>query len=340
MSLKSLVYHLRRKPILAASQVAVETTSEVRNTKSEKKQGTLSFYLHFFLRDKPAFVGLAMIAIFFVWAFIEGVAQFLSGVLKQPSYAWALLPSNPFILDFPHALLAPSLAQFPNLIFGTNNNGQSILAELLYAAPHDAIAPIVVVGSAVLIGMFLGTAAGYYGGWVDEIMMRATDAFLSLPFLIFAITVSVLFGAGFISLLEALMLIWWPTYARFFRVQALTIRQRGYIESAKLNGVNPVVILIKHVIPNSIDPVIAYMTLDLGTVILIFASLAFLGIGISFISGSPYPEWGYVSSIGLGYFPSDWWWSLIPGIVIALVVVAFTLAGDRLQDLISGRMTY
>lgn len=288
------------------------------------------------MRDKPGFVGLVLIVIFLGWAFAEGMAQELAVVLNHPSYAYAMLPSNPFILDFPHKFLAPTLSHFPNYLFGTNENGQSILAEIMYAAPHDAEAPIIVVGSAVLIGMFLGTTAGYYGGWVDEVMMRLTDAFLALPFLIFAITVAVLIGSGFDSLLYALVFIWWPTYARFFRVQALTIRQRGYVESAKLNGVSPFKILVKHMIPNSIDPVIAYLTLDFGTVILIFASLAFLGIGISL----NYPEWGFISSIGLGFFPGYWWWSIIPGIVIAIVVGAFTLSGDRLQDLISGRMSY
>jgi peptide/nickel transport system permease protein len=336
MSFKSIFDHLMRRPIRAVGQVATEVQTEKGATESRKARGTLSFYLHFFVRDKPAFAGLVLIGIFLLWALIEGIAQQLAISLKNPAYGWALLPSNPFILNFNAILLPPSFNNFPNLIFGTNADGQSILSEILYAAPHDAIAPIIVVGSAVIIGMFLGTAAGYFGGWMDEVMMRITDAFLSLPYLIFAIFVAVLFGGGFESLVIALVVIWWPTYARFFRVQALTIRQRGYIESAKLNGVSSFKILLRHMIPNSIDPIIAYMTLDFGTVILVFAGLAFLGIGISF----NYPEWGFVSSIGLGYFPSDWWWSIMPGIVIGIVVAAFTLAGDRLQDLISGRMSY
>ncbi len=336
----SILDHLRRKPIRSIGQASAELQAPDTATGTKKSQGTFSFYLHFFMRDKPAFAGLAIIAIFFVWAIIEGMTQEFSIWLNKPNLGFALLPSNPFILNFNAALLPPSLNHFPNLLFGTNQDGQSILSELLYAAPHDAVAPIIVVGVAVIVGMFLGTAAGYWGGWVDEIMMRATDAFLSLPVLVFAITVAVLFGGSFTSLLYALMLIWWPTYARFFRVQALTIRHRGYIESAKLNGVSSFKILVKHMIPNSIDPIIAYMTLDFGTVILVFAGLAFLGIGISSNQFGFYPEWGFVSSIGLDYFPQVWWWPILPGVVIAIVVAAFTLAGDRLQDLISGRMSY
>ncbi len=167
-------------------------------------------------------------------------------------------------------------------------------------------------------------------------MMRLTDAFLALPAIVLAITISVLIGGGYTSLLVALTVIWWPTYARFFRAQALTLRNKGYIEASKLSGSGWLRILVKHIIPNSVDPIIAYATLDMGTVILTFATLAFLGIGVS----SSYPEWGFMSSSGLNFFPQQWWWSIIPGVVIAVVVVAFTLAGDRLQDLIGGRITY
>jgi peptide/nickel transport system permease protein len=132
------------------------------------------------------------------------------------------------------------------------------------------------------------------------------------------------------------MVIWWPTYARFFRGQALTLREKGYVESSKLSGAGSLRILIKHIIPNSVDPIIAYATLDLGTVILFYSTLAFLGIGVSF----NYPEWGAESSSGLSFFPTQWWWSIIPGVMIAVVVIAFTLVGDRLQDLIGGRVSY
>ena len=338
MSFKSIVDHLRRRPIEAAGPATMEdvlTTNENKGEKAESK-GSLSFYLHFFIKDKPAFAGLVMIFLFLAWSLVEGIMQEVADLLHKPAYGWALIPSNPFVLDFQIKLLPPSFASFPNLLFGTNSQGQSILSRILYAAPHDAIAPIVIVGSAILIGMFCGTAAGYFGGWVDEVIMRATDAFLSLPGLILAITVAVLLGSGFTSLLYALIIVWWPTYARFFRGQTLSLREKGYVESSKLSGAGPLGILVKHIIPNSIDPIIAYATLDLGTVILTYSALAFLGIGTSF----NYPEWGAESSSGLGYFPAVWWWSIIPGVVIALVVIAFTLVGDRLQDLISGRMNY
>ncbi len=338
MSFKSILDHLRRRPIEAVGNVTVEDIGTMDEKKGARKesQGSISFYLHFFIKDKPAFAGLVLIVAFLGWALIEGIMQELAGLLHAPAYGWMLIPSNPLALNFNNVLLRPSLGNFPNFLFGTKSDGQSLFARILYAAPHDALAPILIVGSAILIGMFCGTAAGYFGGWIDEIIMRTTDAFLSLPGLVLAIAVAVLLGSGFTSLLYALIIIWWPTYSRFFRAQTLALREKGYVEASKLSGAGPLRILVKHIIPNSIDPIIAYATLDLGTVILTYSALAFLGIGVSF----NYPEWGSEASFGLGDFPGDWWWAIIPGVVIALVVIAFTLVGDRLQDLVSGRMNY
>jgi len=302
--------------------------------------GGLRFYLSYMAKDRPALAGMFLVAVFLVWALVEYIMQELAGYLRQPTLAWALLPSDPNALYFQDKLLPPSLNSFPNYIMGTNYQGQSIFSQVLFAAPHDAIASLLIVGSAILFGMILGTTAGFLGGWTDEAIMRITDAFLSLPGLVLAITVSVILGvsgtSGFVDVLLALSIIWWPTYARFFRAQALGIRNAAYVESARLSGSGRLRILLRHIIPNSIDPIVAYATLDFGTVILTYAALAFLGIGLDL----NYPEWGAISSLGLGYFPADWWWSLMPGLVITIVVVAFTLVGDRLQDLIVGRMTY
>jgi len=292
------------------------------------------------VKDRPALVGLVLVAGFLLWALVEGILQQIAAIdhqnVSNGNYGTMLLPSNPVALNFNEKLLPPSLKDFPNLLFGTNYQGQSIFSRILYATPHDAIAAIAVVGSAIIIGMLLGTTAGYFGGWTDEILMRVTDAFLSLPALVLAITVSVLLGAGFYAVLLALIVVWWPTYARVFRGQALTIRTKAYVEASKMSGAGPFRILIKHVFPNSVDPIIAIATLDLGTVILTYAVLAFLGIGLSF----NYPEWGAEASSGLNYFPGAWWWAVVPGLVILVVVIAFTLVGDRVQDLVGGRITY
>jgi len=337
MGFSDLFDHMRRKPI-RATEVVVEAKGDASQSQQPKRG--LAFYLEYLAKDKPALAGSVVIVGFLGFALVEGILQELASYLKQSpanaNYGTLLLPSNPINLNFAQSLLAPSFRDFPNYVFGTNFQGQSIFSRILYATPHDAVASLLVVGSAIFIGMFVGTTSGYLGGWIDEIMMRLTDAFLALPAIVLAITISVLAGGGFISLLIALLIIWWPTYARFFRAQALTLRNKGYVEASKLNGSGWAKILVKHIIPNSVDPIIAYATLDMGTVILTFAALAFLGIGVT----SGYPEWGFESSAGLQFFPQQWWYSIMPGIVIAVVVVAFTLAGDRLQDLIGGRINY
>lgn len=343
MFLQSLIDHIIGRSAIqssghAATTTVVTETQTAPKVKTAPKEG-LRFYLNFFRQDKPALVGLVIAVLFVAWGALEGIMQELATLLRDPALGWALLPSSPFALTFNSKLEPPSLKDFPYFLLGTNQNGQSILSRLLYATPHDVEAPIVVVGSALLIGMFLGTAAGYFGGWTDELIMRLTDAFLSLPPLILAITVGVLLGAtvgGFGAILVALAVVWWPTYARFFRAQALAIRDRGYVESSKLSGSGSLRVLVRHIVPNSIDPVIAYMTLDFGTVILFLSSLAFLGVGVTIT----YPEWGAESSLGLTFFPEYWWYAIMPGIVIAIIVIAFTLIGDRLQDLISGRISY
>jgi peptide/nickel transport system permease protein len=335
MGLGFIFDRLMGRKIRAVGATTVGTPSELGGSEGKVDRGGLSFTMRFMIADRPALVGLVLVVGFLVWAVMEGVAQALATYTGHAAYGWDLLPSNPLALNFNDKLLAPSLNHFPDLVFGTNYQGQSIFSRMMYAAPHDAVACLLVVGSAIVLGMLLGTTAGYFGGWTDEVLMRVTDAFLSLPALVLAITVSVLLGSGFESVLIALVIVWWPTYARIFRGQALTIRSKAYVEASKMSGAGSARILAKHVFPNAVDPIIAIATLDLGTVILTFAVLAFLGIGSPF-----YPEWGAESSAGLGYFPGDWWWSVMPGLVIMIVVVAFTLVGDRIQDLVGGRITY
>jgi ABC-type dipeptide/oligopeptide/nickel transport system permease subunit len=170
MSFGSLLDHILRRPIQATAAVGAETTDmEI----GKKPKGGSSFYLQFFLKDKPAFAGFIMIGVFLAWSLIEGIMQTLGALLHDQAIGWALLPSNPFALPFASKLLPPSLSHFPNQLFGTNLDGQSLFSRLLYAAPHDAEAPIIIVGSAIIIGMFLGGAAGYFGGWIDEISITA-----------------------------------------------------------------------------------------------------------------------------------------------------------------------
>ncbi|MGC9175108.1 MAG: ABC transporter permease [Thermoprotei archaeon] len=295
-------------------------------------RGAQSLSTFYYLRHKKeAVIGMAIIAVFVVWSVIEGSLQLIGSYLRKPSLGWLLLPHNPISSpNVAKSLLPPS----PAYPFGTNFEGQDILSRLLYAAPKDAIAAFAVVVSAVIIGALFGIVAGYYGGWVDEILMRVTDAFLAIPGLILAIALSILIGPGFNSVLISLTIIWWPVYARLFRGQTLTLKYRGFVEISRLFGVSEIRVLFKHILMNAIDPIIAYMALDFGTVILTYSTLAFLGIGVQ----PPYPEWGSMASDGLSFFPRAWWYTFFPSITILLIVIGFILFGDSFQDVISGRV--
>ena len=333
------VKHFLRMSSPISTTVTVGSEAESREDTTTRYSG-LRFYIRYISKDIPALIGGIMIVIFLGFGIIEGTLQEVGSLINRPSLGWLLLPSNPLALNFAQKYIPPcwigsasSCGSAVNFL-GTNDEGQSILSRLMYATPHDALAAVLVVTIAIVVGMFVGTTSGYFGGWVDDILMRLTDAFLALPGLILAIAIAVLLGPGFTSALLALMTIWWPTYARFFKGQAVQIKNRGYVEAAKLNGIRSFKILMKHLFPNSIDPIIAYATLDFGTVILTYASLAFLGIGVEL----GYPEWGNEAAVGLQFFPQYWWMAIIPSLLIMAVVVAFTLVGDRIQDLVGGRV--
>ena len=173
--------------------------------------------------------------------------------------------------------------------------------------------------SAIIIGSLLGIISGWKGGWLENVIMRLTDSFLSIPALILVIAISIPLKAGFNAVIIALSIVWWPTYARFFRGQTLKIKNMDYMQAAKINGVKRISLFFRYLFLNSIDPVIAYAALDFGNVILTYATLAFLGIGLTI----PIPELGAMASNGLGYLPADWWYAVFPSVTILIIVAGF-----------------
>jgi peptide/nickel transport system permease protein len=315
------------------------TEGQVAPSEAEVPLGESSgfrFIYRFVKKDRASLVSGIIIVAFFLFSVVEGVLQQVANYIRQPSLGWAILPSNPEIISYQDSLVTPTLARFPAGILGYDYNGRSIFSEILFAAPRDAVASVLVVLSAIVIGMMLGITAGYFGGWADEILMRVTDAFLAFPAILLAIALAFLLGNGYYTVLVALVIVWWPTYARFFRAQTLSLRARGYVEASKLSGIGSGRIMFRHIFPNAIDPIIAIATLDFGNVILTYSTLAFLGIGVEV----GIPEWGSMTSEGLSYLPGVWWWALFPGIAIMMVVICFSILGDRIQDLVGGRLTY
>ncbi len=224
----------------------------------------------------------------------------------------------------PDKLLAPS-AEHP---FGTDHLGRDLYARVLFGGRTALTLGLLVVAVAVAVGVPLGAVAGYFGGWVDEIIMRLTDVFLAFPPLLLAIFIASALGASLTNAALAIAFTWWPWYTRIVRAQVVALRDRPFVEAARVMGVNDLVIIGRHILPNTLSPVIVQATLDLGSAILTGAALSFLGLGVQ----PPTADWGQMVSNGRLYFPERWWYVTFPGLAIFLSTLAFNLLGDSVQD--------
>jgi peptide/nickel transport system permease protein len=179
------------------------------------------------------------------------------------------------------------------------------------------------------IGTILGAMAGYFGSWIDEIIMRITDVFLAFPPLLLAIIMAAVLGPSITNTIIAITVVWWPWYTRIIRGQAISVRERNYIKAAIVIGVNDRTIIKRHLLPNVMTPVLVQATLDLGSAILVAASLSFIGLGTQ----PPGADWGVLVSDGRELLLSGrWWLSVYPGLAIFLTVTALNLMGDGVRD--------
>jgi len=228
-----------------------------------------------------------------------------------------------------NTMLAPSGEH----IFGTDRLGRDMLSRVIVGARSALIVPIGVVAIAVLLGAPLGAIAGYKGGWVDEVIMRITDLFLAFPSLLLAMAIVSALGRGLENAAIALVISWWPWYTRLVRGVTISLRQRYFVEAAQAIGVSDWIIILRHILPNTISPILVQATVDMGTVILAMGGLAFLGLGTQ----PPNPDWGLMVSEGRSFILDQWWISTFPGIAIFIVVLAFNLLGDTLRDIFDPR---
>ncbi len=250
-------------------------------------------------------------------------------------------------------------------LLGSDDMGRDLFSLILYGARTSFVISIVTIALGVPLGILLGLIAGYYGGKIDEIIMRLVDIFIAFPALILAIAFAAvlperitqllmnnpwlaeltcfLFAikkvdigviASVLSVIGALIIVWWPGYARIVRGIVLSVRENLYVEAAKAIGLSDREIMLKHILPNVIGHVIVLITLDIGSVILMEAALSFLGIGVQ----PPVAEWGRIIYDGAQYFPDKWWLVFFPGLAILLVVLGWNLVGDTLRDVFDPRM--
>jgi peptide/nickel transport system permease protein len=208
-----------------------------------------------------------------------------------------------------------------------------MLSRVIVGARPALIVPIGVVAFAVLIGAPLGAIAGFKGGWIDEVIMRITDLFLAFPSLLLAMAIASALGRGIQNAAIALIVSWWPWYTRLVRGVTISLKERYFVEAAQAIGVRDSVIILRHILPNTISAILVQATVDLGTVILAMGGLAFLGLGTQ----PPSPDWGLMVSEGRTYILEQWWISTFPGLSIFIVVLAFNLIGDTMRDIFDPR---
>jgi peptide/nickel transport system permease protein len=218
----------------------------------------------------------------------------------------------------------------PNVTFvmGTDDVGRDVFSRTVLATQTSLVIGVTVLLIAIVIGVPLGAVAGYFGGWVDEVIMRVTDVFMTVPALLLAMAMAAALGAGMINAMIAIALVWWPGYTRLTRAQVLSLRERDFIESGRALGASPWHIIRRHILPNVISPVIIKASLDMGFAILVTAGLGYIGVGVQ----APTPEWGVMISEGRGLLREAWWISLFPGLAMFITVLGFNLLGDGLRD--------
>jgi peptide/nickel transport system permease protein len=237
-----------------------------------------------------------------------------------------ITPYDPIQQNVGPSLAPPSLQH----LVGTDIQGRDLFSRIIVATPNDVAVSLAVVGVALAAGIIIGSVAAFRGGLLDEALMRFTDVIFALPALVLAMAIGVTLGPGVTNMMIALMIIWWPPYARLARGEALRVAHQNYIEAARLSGMGTTKILFKHVFRSILVTMLVYATLDIGTVILVYSGLSYLGLSVR----PPQPDWGEMVSSYQDYLITAPWLPVVPGFIIALGVVGFSLLGDGIRDAI------
>ncbi|MBA7692402.1 Glutathione transport system permease protein GsiD [subsurface metagenome] len=216
----------------------------------------------------------------------------------------------------------------PEHLLGTDAFGRDTFSRLIYGARISLVVSLLAVFFAGSVGTAVGLIAGYFGGWVDVLLMRVVDVGLSIPLILMAIILVSVLGPSITNVILVILLLLWPRYARQIRAETLSIKQQPFVDLARVAGCSPIRIMWVHIFPNVIPSLLVLATLQVGWVIIMESSLSFLGVGIP----PPQPAWGVMVADGRGLIATAWWISLWPGLAILLTVLSFNLLGDWLRD--------
>ncbi len=261
-------------------------------------------------------------------AAVVGLAIVVS-LLLIAAFAPLIAQHDPLAQALDQRLLAPSAKHW----FGTDALGRDIFSRVVYGARVTLVIVMLVVITVGPVGLLIGCAAGYFGGWVDTVLMRITDVFLAFPRLVLALAFVAALGPGLENAVIAIAVTAWPPYARVARAETMIIRNADYISAMRLQGASQMRIVLKHVVPMCMPSLIVRTTFDMAGIIITAAGLGFLGLGAQ----PPIPEWGAMISTGREQIFDQWWVATFPGIAICVVALGFNLLGDGLRDVLDAR---
>ncbi len=267
-----------------------------------------------FRRNPLAMIGLCIVAV----------------LLMMAAFAPLIAPHDPITQSLSNRLQPPGT---PGHWLGTDDFGRDIWSRIVFGSRITLYIVTLVAVTAPVFGLLVGTVAGYFGGWTDQVLMRITDIFLAFPRLILALALVAVLGPGIENAVLAIALTAWPPYARVARAETLTVRSSDYIAAVRLQGAGSARVIWGHVMPMCLPSVIIRVTLDMAGVILTAAGLGFLGLGVQ----PPLPEWGLMISAGRKFLFEQWWVATMPGLAIFIVSLGFNLLGDGLRDVLDPR---
>ncbi|MBP7110460.1 MAG: ABC transporter permease [Firmicutes bacterium] len=287
-----------------------ELTLEYKEAPSPKFKALRSFARH-----KLGLFGIVVLVAFILTALLAPV----------------IVPNDPYTMKLEEPFLPLGSPGHP---LGTDNFGRDMLSRLVYGARISLLIGVVVVSVAAVLGTVLGLMAGYYGGWADFVIMRMVEVFYSFPFLILVIAVMAILGPSIFNVMWVLGVVSWPSYARVVRAQVLSLKSSDFVSAARATGCGDSRIIFKHILPNTMTPIIVQATLGIPNAILSSASLGFLGFGVQ----PPTPEWGSMVSQGKDYIMMNSNLIILPGLCIFVVVLCFNFIGDALRDTLDPRL--